>query len=126
MGKPSAQVLLMQANKRIAQLEKELYYSKGLTIQQCQDVAEIALNLEFSFGPVYNERFERRFKAVFVELSSLCVEDGATDEELVYTKEYMDRSLRVARGNDILPFDDRYALKNLYFRDTMNQWKEKT
>lgn len=124
MGKPSAQVLLMQARKEIQQLQTDLKYSKGFTIQQCMDVAMIALNLEFQFGPVYNRRFERRFRDVFVELSSLCVDDGETDEELVYTKDYMDRALRAARGDNVLPFDERYALDRMYFRDSMDEWKE--
>lgn len=46
----------------------------------------------------------------------MCVKDGKDDEEIVYTKEKVDRALRIARG-DIKPFDERYAFENLYFRD---------
>ena len=122
MGKPSAQVLLMQARKEIQQLECDLAYSKGFTIQQSMDVAMIALNLEFNFGPERNERFERRFREIFVEVAGLCVEDGADDPHLVYTKEYLDRALRVARGDGILPFDERYAVERMYFRDSRDTW----
>ena len=59
---------------------------KGFTLQQAQDMAEIALNLEFNFGPVYNERFEKRFKTVFLEYAAMCVADGADDAEIVYTQ----------------------------------------
>lgn len=124
MGKPNAQVQLIHALKRIKQLEMDLDYIKGFTIQQSMDVAMIALNQEFDFGPKDNERFERRFKDVFVETASLCVEDGGEDPELVYTKETMDRALRVARGEDILPFDERYAMERMYFRDSRQDWVE--
>lgn len=124
MGKPNAQVQLIHALARIKQLEMDLDYIKGFTVQQCMDVAMIALNQEFGFGPKYNERFERRFRDVFVETASLCVKDGSEDPELVYTKETMDRALRVARGEDILPFDERYASERMYFRDSRQDWVE--
>lgn len=124
MGKPNAQVQLIHALARIKQLEMDLDYIKGFTVQQSMDVAMIALNQEFGFGPKYNERFERRFRDVFVETASLCVKDGSEDPELVYTKETMDRALRVARGEDILPFDERYASEHMYFRDSRQDWVE--
>ena len=124
MGKPNAQVQLIHALARIKQLEMDLDYIKGFTVQQSMDVAMIALNQEFGFGPKYNERFEHRFRDVFVETASLCVKDGSEDPELVYTKETMDRALRVARGDDILPFDERYASERMYFRDSRQDWVE--
>lgn len=84
----------------------------------------IALNKEFSFGPVYNARFEKRFRAVFVEYASLCVEDGGDDEDIWYTKGVLDRQLREVAGEDVLPFDERYATERLYLRDGRNEWKE--
>ena len=116
MTKPSTYVLLKNAQAEIRQLRQQVELMKGFTLQQAQDMAEISLNLEFQFGPVYNERFEKRFKAVFLEYAEMCVTDGADDAEIVYTKEKVDRALRIARG-DILPFDERYAEENLYFRD---------
>lgn len=124
MGKPSAQVLLMQAQQRIRQLEYDNYCLKGFTIRQCQDIAHIALHQEFGFGPVYQQRFEKAFRQAFVDYAELCVTDGKDDEEIVYTKGCLDRSLAAACGDSVLPFDERYAMDKLYFRDTMNQWKE--
>ena len=46
----------------------------------------------------------------------MCVDDGRDDADIVYTKEKMDRMLRAACGDDILPFDERYAPDNLYLR----------
>lgn len=116
MPKPNTYVQLLNAQKEIRQLKRDIEIMKGFTLQQAQDMAEISLNLEFNFGPVYNERFEKRFKQVFLDYAAMCVSDGKDDEEIVYTKEKVDRALRIARG-DILPFDERYALENLYFRD---------
>lgn len=131
MAKPNTYVLLKQAEKEIIELQKEilvlrenLTLAKGFTIQQCLDMSKIALNQEFGFGPVYNARFDKRFRKVFVEYASLCVEDGTDDEEIWYTKDVLDRDLRAAAGDDIPPFDDRYATERLYLRDTCEQWKE--
>lgn len=124
MGKPSAQVLLMQAQKKIRQLEYDNYCIKGFTMQQCMDIAHIALHREFGFGPVYQQRFEQAFRQAFVDYASLCVEDGADDDEIVYTKAVLDRSLIAACGEEVLPFDERYATERMYFRDDREKWKE--
>ena len=82
MTKPSTQLLLMQARREIARLQRDIYHHKGFTMQQCLDMAMLALNAEFGFGPAYNKRFEQRFREIFVEFADLCVEDGADDEDL--------------------------------------------
>lgn len=78
------------------------------------------MNLEFSFGPKYNERFEKKFLQVFLEYASMCVSDGEDDPEIEYTKAKVDRALTIARG-DIPPFDERYALENLYYRSQLER-----
>lgn len=122
MGKPNTYLQLLQAQQEIRRLKAEIEVMKGFTLQQAQDMAEIALNQEFQFGPVYNERFEKRFKKVFIEYAEMCVADGKDDPQIDYTKEKVDRALRIARG-DILPFDERYAVENLYFRDNLGKEK---
>lgn len=124
MAKPSAQVLLMQARREIAQLQIDLQHMKGFTIQQCQDMAQLALHREFGFGPVYQERFEKAFRQAFFEYADLCVTDGQDDQDIVYTKACIDRALREACGDRLLPFEERYAPERMYFRDSREQWKE--
>ena len=124
MGKPNTYLQLRQAQQRIATLEHELYYAKGFTMQQCMDIAMIALHQEFGFGPVYQDRFEKAFRQAFVDYAELCVEDSKDDDDIDYTKAVMDRALRAARGENILPFEQRYAEENLYFRDGRDAWKE--
>ena len=123
MAKPSTYAQLLQAQQVIRQLQEEVERMKGFTLQQSLDMAMIALNLEFNFGPKYNERFEKKFLQVFLEYASMCVSDGEDDPEIEYTKAKVDKALTIARG-EILPFDERYALENLYFRSQLQKRRE--
>lgn len=125
MGKPNTYLQLRAAEQRIRQLEQEVWMSKGFTIQQCLDIAQIALHEEFGFGPAYQSRFGRAFRRAFVEYAELCLEDGADDEDIVYTKGVLDRALRSACGDEVPPFDERYAQDRLYFRDSREAWAER-
>lgn len=127
MGAPSTYKQLLEAKRIIQELERQLIaerqkteYLKGFTIRQCMDVSMITLNEEFQFGPVYNERYEVAFMKRFIEYAQMCVDDAEDDaeddEDLWFTKDKMDGALRRARG-EILPFEERYAFENLYFRD---------
>ena len=121
MSKPNTYVQLLNAKKEIARLRADVERMKGFTLQQSLDMAQIALNREFGFGPKYNERFRNAFHATFVEYARMCVDDDRDDHEIVYTKEKVDRALRAAAGPDILPFDKRYADENLYYRDRLSE-----
>ena len=123
MAAPSTYVQLLNAQKAIKQLQLDLYVSKGFTIQQCMDMAMIALHEEFGFGPKYQSRFEDAFRRTFVAYSEMCREDGADDETLSYTKEKVDRALKAACG-EIIPFEERYDEKRLYFRDSRDEWEK--
>lgn len=123
MAAPSTYKQLLEAKKIIQQLQEALIaerekteYMKGFTIRQCMDIAMITNNEEFQFGPVYNERFELRFMQNFLDYAQMCVDDAADDEDLWFTKDKLDGALRRARG-EVLPFEERYAYENLYFRD---------
>lgn len=56
--------------------------------------------------------------------AQMCVDDAADDPEIVYTKEKMDRALRAACGENIRPFEERYAIENLYFREKLKEKKK--
>ena len=124
MGKPNTYLQLRAANLQIQQLQRDIWMSKGFTIQQCLDIAQVALHEEFGFGPTYQTRFANAFRRCFVEYADLCLDDGKDDVDIVYTKGVLDRALRAACGDDIPDFDQRYAQGNLYFRDTREKWKE--
>ena len=57
-----------------------------------------------------------------MEYATICVEDGADDEKIIYTKEKVDRALRAACG-EIIPFEERYDEKRMYFRDSRKNWE---
>ena len=124
MGKPNTYVQLQTALREIRALRHQLWLAKGFAVQQSLDLAQIALNREFQFGPKQNERFERAFRETFVDYTDLCLEDGEGDKEIIYTKEVVDRELRRVRGPDVLPFDERYAEERLYFRDSRKEWRD--
>lgn len=111
--------------QEIAQMESDIMIMKGWTLQQALDIAQIALNREFGFGPDRNARFSNVYMDTFLEYADLCIEDGEADEQIVYTKEKVDRALRQACGPDIKPFDERYATENLYYRDKVREREEK-
>lgn len=121
MPKPNTYVQLLNAQREIRLLQQKVEIMKGFTLQQALDMAMIALHDEFQFGPKYNQRFEAAFRRTFLEYAKMCVEDGMDDPEIIYTQEKVDRALRAACGDDIKPFDERYAPENLYFRDKLKE-----
>ena len=124
MGKPSAYVQLLQAQKEIAQLRADMDVIKGFTVQQSLDMAIIALHNEFHFGPKMSQRFESAFLETCMEYAQMCLDDAGDDPEIIYTKEKVDRALRAACGDSIRPFDERYAVENLYLRSRLKQGKK--
>ena len=124
MPKPNTYVKLLQAQKAIQQLQRDNAVAKAFTVQQCLDVALIALHNEFHFGPKMNGRFEAAFLDTFMAYAQMCVDDAADDPEIVYTKEKLDRALRAACGDDIRPFEERYDPETLYFRDKLKEKKK--
>ena len=124
MPKPNAYAQFLQAQKAIKQLQHENAVIKGFTVQQCLDIAIIALHDEFHFGPKMNSRFESAFLETFMAYAQMGVDDAADDPEMAYTKEKLDRALRAACGDNIRPFEERYDPENLYFRDKLKERKK--
>ena len=86
MPKLNTYVQLLQAQKAIQQLQHDNAVIKGFTVQQCLDIAIIALHDEFHFGPKMNSRFESAFLETFMAYAQMCVDDAADDPEIAYTK----------------------------------------
>lgn len=119
MGKKLNPVLqVKQLEQENHELRRTNYLLKGFTLQQALDMAIITPNRSFGFGPDRNRKFAEDFMATFREYAKACVADGKDDEEIVYTKSLVDRALIAAMG-DIIPFDERYAAENLYYRDKL-------
>lgn len=115
MGR-NPQVELERAKREIIRLQQEMDLIKAFTIRQCQDVAMVELNQEFDFTPEDNAKFEKGFSRLFVELCQTCVDDSKDDKSIDYTKGALDRAVMKACGDAVLPFEQRYATENLYFR----------
>ena len=116
MPKPNTYVQLLNAQKTIQQLRADIERIKGFTLQQSLDMALITLNQHFGFGPDRCAKFEAAFRETFLDYAQMCLDDSKDDEHIVYTQEKLDRALRSACGDNILPFDERYAPENLYLR----------
>lgn len=116
MGHKNPMVELMTLRKEYAKLLVEVDYIKGFTIQQCLDMAQLALGDAFGFGPQRQERVKQAFKQEFMDYATMCIADSADDSEIWYTKEKVDRGLRTFCGDNVLPFDERYQMENLYLR----------
>ena len=116
MSKPNTYVQLLNAQKQIAELCQEVERMKGFTLQQSLDMALITLHEEFGFGPDRCAKFEQAFRSTFLDYAQRCVDDSRDDQEIVYTQECLDRDLRAACGEDIMPFEERYSPENLYLR----------
>lgn len=121
MAAPSTYKQLLEAKQtiqqllaEIQQLQNEMNVMKGFTLQQSLDMAQISLNREFHFGPKYNARFKSSMVRTFQEFCKLCRSDAKDDLELAVTKAKIDGALRIACGDDIEPFEVRYAEENLY------------
>ena len=71
MPKPNTYVQLLQAQKAIKQLQYDNHVIKGFTVQQCLDVALIALHNEFHFGPKMTARFESAFLDTFMAYAQI-------------------------------------------------------
>lgn len=62
---------LQAALKEIQILRSQIEIMKGFTLQQSLDMARIALNREFQFGPKYNARFKKAFLNTFFEYARM-------------------------------------------------------
>jgi len=131
MGKklnPMAENLILRENisKLCLEMDKmraDSYTIKGFTVQQCLDMACIALHESFGFGAERLEVFVDEFHDVFVDYAETCVEDAKDDEEIWYTKEKVDGALRAALGDKLIPFDERYDFDRLYTIDSRELWR---
>ena len=92
-----------------AKHEQELNFFRTFTIQQCIDMAMIALNDKFGFGAERLNQFEDTFYEVFKEYAQSTIEDAKTDKDINWTKGVMDRKLKQIMGEHFVPWEERYG-----------------
>lgn len=103
MAKPSAFLRQIEAKHKADMRLQRLF-----TMQQCEDMALIAVNEAFGFGPERSSRLRQVIREVFRDWAVLAVGDGRSDKELEYTKGKLDERLRQVLGIYFIPWEERY------------------
>ena len=103
MAKPSAFLQQIEARHRA-----ELRLQRLFTMQQCEDMALIAANETFGFGPERSARLRQVIREVFRDWAILAVEDGRSDKDIEYTKGKLDERLQKVLGPYFIPWEERY------------------
>lgn len=99
--KPNAFLAKQQAKTELAIRE-----ARRFTIQQCHDMACIALHLEFGFGPERIARYSDAVLKVWNTYADTALAD--TDKDMVETHEKIDRVLKEACGDRFVEWEERY------------------
>lgn len=100
MAKRNAYLAKMQLQKDAAVLQATRF-----TRQLMVDMAMIALNDEFGFGPERLERFARCIEKVYDHYATTWNND---DPDTVYARAKIDRRLEQACGEKFIPWEERY------------------
>jgi hypothetical protein len=82
---------------------------RRFALQQAQDMAVIALNQAFGFGPERTKKFVEAFNGVFEMYADMAIEDAKDDADIEYTRVKLDEVLKEACGESFIPWDERYA-----------------
>lgn len=103
-------------NAYLAKLEADRFIKEYLirryTRQQMLDFATVALG-RLGWGEKRLTEFEATLSEVYTEYAELMVADNRDDKELVYSKECLDRELRIYCGSKFVPYDVRYGTEDI-------------
>lgn len=92
-----------------AAINKQNKETRLFTIQQCKDIALIACNEAFGFGPDRLKQFSDAFERVFLDYADLVIQDSKEDKEIWYSKAKMDERLKEICGEYFTPWEERYG-----------------
>lgn len=81
---------------------------RRFALQQAQDMAVIALNQAFGFGPERVKKFVEAFNGIFEMYADMAIEDAKGDADIEYTRVKLDEVLKEACGDNFVPWDERY------------------
>lgn len=115
MARPSAQVQLIHAQRRIKELEYELANARLAATLFCDDAAVIAAHNIFQRKGKIIHDFSEEYKRITQEIAKLAVEDSRTEFKvgryLEYAKETIDGEVKEAVTEEYFqPFDVRHQL----------------
>lgn len=124
--KKNTYLQLQEAYREIERLKRELELEKaqtnvmrGVTVRQCIDASQLALNNRYHFGEKRNDQFEQDFWEYFSFCVFMCVDDGKDDPNIVYATGKLDRMMKKALGKNFKPFNERYSLENIMLREKL-------
>ena len=81
---------------------------RRFALQQAQDMAVIALNQAFGFGPERVKKFVEAFNGIFEMYADMAIEDAKDDADIEYTRVKLDEVLKEACGDNFTPWEERY------------------
>ena len=81
---------------------------RRFALQQAQDMAVIALNQAFGFGPERTKKFVEAFNGIFEMYADMALEDAKGDADIEYTRVKLDEVLKEACGDNFIPWEERY------------------
>lgn len=81
---------------------------RRFALQQAQDMAVIALNQAFGFGPERTKKFVEAFNGIFEMYADMAIEDAKGDADIEYTRVKLDEVLKEACGESFVPWEERY------------------
>lgn len=81
---------------------------RRFALQQAQDMAVIALNQAFGFGPERTKKFVEAFNGIFEMYADMAIEDAKGDADIEYTRVKLDEVLKEACGDNFVPWEERY------------------
>ena len=124
--KKNTYLQLQEAYREIERLKQELTLEKaqtnvmrGMTVRQCIDAFQLALNNRHHFGEKRNNQIEQDFWEYFSFCVFMCVDDGKDDPNIVYATGKLDRMMQKACGKNLKPFNERYSLENIMLREKL-------
>lgn len=82
--------------------------SRIFALQQGKDIALIAANEAFGFGPERLKRFSDAFDRIFTEYADMVLDDAKDDPDIAYAKAKIDQKLLSICGPYFDPWEDRY------------------
>ena len=104
VARQSAFLKRLQEQKRKEQRNRDM-----VVIQECQDMACIALNDAFGFGPDRLKKFCEAFMRTWTDYATLTVEDARADSEVTYSVAKFEERLKQVCGEYYAPRDLRYG-----------------
>lgn len=100
--------------EKLLQAHADFQHMLKMGMQQASDAALMAIDDVFDVNEYSAEKFYLAHVKYVNGISSLFIEDGKTDPEMVYSKTDIDRRLlQIVGAENFAPWDERYGVKDV-------------